>query len=158
MICSFRFRIFTYTLYPVRTHSEQQQEFCFHHFKLFDRLNLQTLHTRRRNLYGLFFMYVFNGVKFSSFLEIFGIRLPARNSPPKFSVLSCSSSHCSQLDVRLMQFVSPKMFFDTYVSVKMTTDISFSFLSMSLCSSFICCCFCIRAYSVTDVWALQFSM
>jgi hypothetical protein len=55
---------------------------------LLERLNLLTLHNRRRH------SNAFSGAKCcSSVLKTVGLRVPARNMG-NFTVFSCSSSHC----------------------------------------------------------------
>jgi hypothetical protein len=61
---------------------------------IMDKLNLQTLHIRRRHLDALFSVNVFCGTKYCpSVLETVGVRVPTRNMR-NFTTFPCSFSHC----------------------------------------------------------------
>jgi hypothetical protein len=59
-----------------------------------EKLNLQTLHIRRRQVDILLLINVFSGTKHCpSVLETVGIRVPTRNIR-NFTTFSCSFTHC----------------------------------------------------------------
>jgi hypothetical protein len=61
---------------------------------ILEKLNLLTLHNRRRHFDALFLINVISDVKYSpSVLERVGIRVPTRNIR-NFNTFSCSFSHC----------------------------------------------------------------
>jgi hypothetical protein len=104
----------------------------YHYGNILEKLNLQTLHIRRRHFDALFLINVFSGTKHCPpTLEIVGIRVPTRNMR---SV--APSATALQLDVFLLQTVS-------VVSVY-----------------FVLCCLiaaavCIRADSIIGHWLLS---
>jgi hypothetical protein len=69
------------------------QDVEYHYDNIFEKLNLQTLHIRRRHFDALFLINDFSGTKhFPSVLETVGIRVPTRNMG-NFNTFSCSFSH-----------------------------------------------------------------
>jgi hypothetical protein len=75
-------------------HNRFFQDVDYHYINTLDKLNLQTLHVRRRHIDALFLINIFRGTKFRpSVLEAVGLRIPTRNIR-KFSTFSCSSSNC----------------------------------------------------------------
>jgi hypothetical protein len=67
----------------------------YHYDNLLERLNLLTLHNRRRHFDALFLVNVFCGTKCCpSVLETVGLRIPSRNIRD-FNMFTCSSSHCA---------------------------------------------------------------
>jgi hypothetical protein len=70
------------------------QDVEYHHDNISEKLNLQTLHIRRRHFVALFLINVFSGTKYCpSVMETVGIRVPTRNIR-NFTTFSCSFSHC----------------------------------------------------------------
>jgi hypothetical protein len=70
------------------------QDVEYHYDNIFGKLNLQTLHIRRRHFDAFFLINVFSGTKhYPSVLEIVGILVPTRNIR-NFNMSSCSLSHC----------------------------------------------------------------
>jgi hypothetical protein len=66
----------------------------YHYDNVLGKLNLQTLHIRRRHFDAVFLINVFSGTKqCPSVLETVGIRVPTRNIR-NFNTFSCSLSHC----------------------------------------------------------------
>jgi hypothetical protein len=66
----------------------------YHYVNILEKLNLQTLHIRRRHFVALFLIHAFSGTKYCpSVLETVGIRVPTRNIR-NFTTCSCSLSHC----------------------------------------------------------------
>jgi hypothetical protein len=87
----------------LKTYKENLQPFAtldffqdveYHYDNILEKLNLQTLHIRRRHFDALFLINAFSGTKYcSSVLETVGIRVPTR-SIRNFTAFSCSFSHC----------------------------------------------------------------
>jgi hypothetical protein len=70
------------------------QDVEYRYDTLLEKLNLQTLHIRRRHLDAAFLINVFRGTKYCpSVLETVGIRVPTRNIR-NFTMFNCSSNHC----------------------------------------------------------------
>jgi hypothetical protein len=66
----------------------------YHYDIILEKLNLQTLHTRRRHIDALFLINAFCGTKnCPSVLETVGLRVPTLNIR-NFTTFSCSFSHC----------------------------------------------------------------
>jgi hypothetical protein len=66
----------------------------YHYDIILEKLNLQTLHIRRRHIDALFLINAFCGTKYCpSVLETVGLRVPTRNIR-NFTTFSCSFSHC----------------------------------------------------------------
>jgi hypothetical protein len=66
----------------------------YHYDITLEKLNLQTLHIRRRHIDALFLINSFCGTKYCpSVLETVGLRVPTRNIR-NFTTFSCSFSHC----------------------------------------------------------------
>jgi hypothetical protein len=87
----------------------------YHYDKLLERLNLPTLHNRRRHFDALFLINVFNGTKYCpSALETDGIHVPTRNIR-NFACSLALLATALQLDVfqRLMQFVNVQIFLES---------------------------------------------
>jgi hypothetical protein len=79
--------------FAVLCRNELFQDIQYHYYNVLRKLNLQTLHTRRRHSDALLLIEVCNCAKCSpSLLETVGIRVPARNTPNS-TIYSCSSSH-----------------------------------------------------------------
>jgi hypothetical protein len=75
-------------------HNRLSQDVKYHYGNLSERLNLLTLHKRRRHFDALFLINVFSGTKCCpSLLETDGLRIPTRNIC-NFDMFTCSSSHC----------------------------------------------------------------
>jgi hypothetical protein len=75
-------------------HNRSFQDVYYHYNNILDKLNLQTLHVRRRHIDALFLINVFRGTKFCpSVLQAVGLRAPTRMIR-NVSTFSCSSSHC----------------------------------------------------------------
>jgi hypothetical protein len=65
-----------------------------YHNNSWERLNLLTLHNRRRHFDALFLVNIFSGPRCCpSVLETAGLRVPTRNNR-NFTMFTCSSSHC----------------------------------------------------------------
>jgi hypothetical protein len=65
-----------------------------YHYDILEKLNVQTLHIRRRHFDALFLINVFRGTKYyPSDLETVAIRVPTRNIR-NFTTFSYSFSHC----------------------------------------------------------------
>jgi hypothetical protein len=75
-------------------HNRLFQDVEYHYGNLSERLNLLTLHKRRRHFYALFLIHVFSGTKYCpSVLETDGLRVRTPNIC-NFDMFTCSSSHC----------------------------------------------------------------
>jgi hypothetical protein len=75
-------------------HNRFFQDIGYHYMNILDKLNLRTLHVRRRHIDALFLINVYKGAKFCAFvLEAVGLHISTQNIR-KFSMFSCSSSHC----------------------------------------------------------------
>jgi hypothetical protein len=75
-------------------HNRFFQDVDYHYINTLDKLNLQTLHVRRRHIDALLLINVFRDTKFCpSALKVVGLRVPTRNIR-NFSTFSCSSSNC----------------------------------------------------------------
>jgi hypothetical protein len=70
------------------------QDVEYHYDIIFKKVNLETLHMRRRHFDALFLINAFFGTKYCpSVLETVGLRVPTRNIR-NFTTFSCSFSHC----------------------------------------------------------------
>jgi hypothetical protein len=66
----------------------------YHYVITLEKLNLQTLHIRRRHIDALFLINTFCGAKYCpSALETVGLRVSTRNIR-NYNMFSCSVSHC----------------------------------------------------------------
>jgi hypothetical protein len=66
----------------------------YHYDIIWEKLNVQTLHIRRRHIDALFLINSFCGTKnCPSVLKTVGLRVPTRNIR-NFTTFSCSFSHC----------------------------------------------------------------
>jgi hypothetical protein len=74
-------------------HKRFFQDVEYHYDNILERLNLGTLHIRRRHFNALFLINAFSGTKHCpSVLETVSIRVPTRNIR-NFTMFSCSFSH-----------------------------------------------------------------
>jgi hypothetical protein len=110
------------------------------------KLNLHTLHIKRRHFDALFLINVFSGTKhWPSVLETLGIRVPTRNIR-NFNTFSCSLSHCpsARCVSAAMQFVNLQTFLVNHIWVqKALGDPSCYFVCLfccPFCCSFVMCC------------------
>jgi hypothetical protein len=72
----------------------QDVEYHYDNTSILEKLNLQTLHTRRHHFDALFLINVIDGTKYCpSVLETFGVRVPTQNIR-NFTTFICSFSHC----------------------------------------------------------------
>jgi hypothetical protein len=91
-------------------HKNCFQDVEYHYDNILEKLNLQTLHIRRRHFDALFLINVLSGTKYCpSVLETVGIRIPTRNILPRSVAPSATAL---QQDVYLlqMQFVNLQIF------------------------------------------------
>jgi hypothetical protein len=92
------------------------QDVVHYHDTILNKLNLQTLHIRRRHFDALFLRNIFTGTKYWPIdLETVGIRVPARNTRNSPRSVAPSAT-ALQLDVFLlqMQFVNVQIFLITH--------------------------------------------
>jgi hypothetical protein len=75
-------------------HKRFFQDMEYHYDIILEKLNLQTLHIRRRHIDALFLINAFCGTKnCPSVLETVGLRVPTR-SIRNFTTFICTFSHC----------------------------------------------------------------
>jgi hypothetical protein len=136
------------------------QDVEYHYDSILEKLNLLTLHIRRRESDALFLINVFSGAKHRpSLLVTVGIRVPTWNVR-YFTMLCCFSSHCPS--VRCV-FAANAVCKSTDIFINSGININnlslFRFLCFYCCFFILCCLIavavCILAESVIGHWLLS---